>query len=370
MHPRARRWTLPLAGAIVAVGVVAAPAASGTTSNAPAVRRAEVVKSLPMAPTPADAQKIIQRWNPTKLKRATSYAAGAVPAARTASAPSAVKSSQNPATGAAQSSVPPASAPKPQRGMTAEPLTGKRVPAPASAGKVFFEIGNREFWCSAIALQAKHRNMVATAAHCAFDAVRREPVKSWVFIPAYSEGKSPYGIYVGHTLSLHGEFWGGADYDYDYAFVSVHDGVRWSGGKTRSAGRLGDNVDGQGIAWNRGSKVAVHAFGYPAGQHPNGSAPYDGKVIKSCSGASGSMRPAPAYKLDLGLGIPCSFTKGASGGPWLISYNPATKVGYLNGVNSLAWDGDADGRYDRISSPYFNADTYAVYRAANEIRSG
>lgn len=73
---------------------------------------------------------------------------------------------------------------------------------------------------------------------------------------------------------------------------------------------------------------------------------------------------APARLVEQGVALTCGFTTGASGGPWLISYDNRTATGYLNGVNSFAWDTDTDRRYDRISSPYFIASTHVVYHWA------
>lgn len=76
------------------------------------------------------------------------------------------------------------------------------------------------------------------------------------------------------------------------------------------------------------------------------------------------MPESTAYDLQGHVGVKCAFTAGASGGPLLVGYSSAARTGYLAGVNSVAWDTDGNDRYDHISSPYFNGDTYEVYKAA------
>ncbi|GII79321.1 hypothetical protein Sru01_43030 [Sphaerisporangium rufum] len=267
----------------------------------------------------------------------------------------------------------------------------KNPALPPTVGKVFFRIGQAEYWCSATALRSKnHGNLVATAGHCAYDVGGHAAVQYWVFIPGYrDDGSTPFGIYVGHTLYMHDGFVGSGryDYDYDYAFVTVYRGYRWDTDKNtdgtvkRNAqgqpvykrvdvGRLEDTVGAQGFAWNRGVKVAAYAFGYPAGTHPNGSRPYDGRTLLWCLSRATTKISTPKYGLAQGVLIKsCAFTAGASGGPWLTKYRSSTRIGYLTGVNSLTWDLDGDGRYDGISSPYFNTATYRVYAFATQQKT-
>jgi hypothetical protein len=104
----------------------------------------------------------------------------------------------------------------------------------------------------------------------------------------------------------------------------------------------------------------VFSFGYPAGEHPDGDKPFTGRTMKWCYGKTAPMPAAPKYNLQEHIGFTCAFTAGASGGPFLYSYR--TRTGYLIGVNSVAWDTDGNDRYDHVSSPYFDTDTYKVYK--------
>ncbi|RCG16200.1 hypothetical protein DQ384_40165, partial [Sphaerisporangium album] len=48
------------------------------------------------------------------------------------------------------------------------PTKVKNVNLPKTIGKVFFTIGDKEYWCSASSIQSKYHNLVATAGHCVF----------------------------------------------------------------------------------------------------------------------------------------------------------------------------------------------------------
>ncbi|MFJ2031449.1 trypsin-like serine peptidase [Streptosporangium sp. NPDC087985] len=399
MSPRARRFTTTL-GALVASGVLVlsayAGAAGADTHAYPYGAVPSSITSITLTKSSADMKRVAEYWNPARLKQAqdntparpevkpSNGTTSPVPAPPTPTGTAASASATTAAPGGETTSSPATtvtayrSAGK--TSPTVQPTLPKRVP-PATgtspvttAGKVFFRIGDKEYWCSASAVASQSRSLVATAGHCAYDAKQGRHADYWIFIPGYDRGNTPYGIYVGHSINLHESFVGRGDYDYDYAFVNVHEGFRWKPGKTANTyemepvGNLEDNVGGQGLAVNRGINQSTIAFGYPAGPHIDGSRPYDGQKLMSCVGRT-IRRTAPAWLVEMGIALKCQFTGGASGGPWLVNYNPATGLGYLNGVNSFAWDTDADQRYDLISSPYFIASTYNVYRWADSQRA-
>ncbi|MET8146485.1 hypothetical protein ABZU32_39770 [Sphaerisporangium sp. NPDC005288] len=366
------------------------------------------ITSVPLAQNDADNQKVVDWWTPDRLKRASSYAPqtsaanpGSTPAPSATAAPSRAAAAKGPgnatpvvrtataeagrtATAPATTTtvsgvVPPKAAPK--------TVNSRNVNLPPTVGKVFFRNGTTEYWCSASSVHSKYGNVVATAGHCAYDVKNGKPVEYWIFIPSYADGKTPYGIYVGHTLYLNDTYSATGDFDFDYAFVTVHRGYRWdpdydaSGIQKKDAkglpmykrvgtGVLEKNVGGQGFAWNKGYTVAAYAFGYPAGPHPNGTRPFDGRTMESCLTRATKKISSPKWELNGGVMFRgCAFTAGASGGPWVIKYSQLRRIGYLNGVNSLTWDLDGDGRYDGVSSPYFDKATYLVYSYASRQKT-
>ncbi|MEO3792738.1 trypsin-like peptidase domain-containing protein [Nonomuraea sp. B10E15] len=365
MNSRARRVAIPLAG-LVAVGL-----AAGTVSGAAAGATAPSDVVSKNAATPAE--QAIQFWTPDRVKRATDHDDTIDLTTK------GIRGGNSTPDGPA-GSVPPIGGEK-----KTKTKKSKQVNLPNTVGRVFFTLPkadprNPKNWryCSASSVQGKYRNLVATSAHCVYDTKKNTFYDNWVFIPSYWDGKSvwdgkaPYGIYAAKTFNAHDDFLVKEDFDYDYAFVNVYNGIKVDWAKDRgrwrwtvkNVGRLGDNVGGQGFTWNRSTKATVFSFGYPAGEHPDGDKPFSGRTMKWCYGKTKPMPEAKKYNLQEHVGLKCSFTAGASGGPLLYSYKSASRTGYLIGVNSVAWDTDGNDRYDHISSPYFNTDTYKVYKAA------
>ncbi|MEV7971508.1 hypothetical protein AB0O34_36815, partial [Sphaerisporangium sp. NPDC088356] len=138
----------------------------------------------------------------------------------------------------------------------------------------------------------------------------------------------------------------------------------------KDAGRLGDNVGGQGFTWNQKVGQPVYAFGYPAAAHPDGDKPFTGVTPKWCYGKTFAAAAAAKFKAEAQIGLKCSMTAGSSGGPWILKYSSTKRLGYINGVTSLIGDADANGRIDFSTSPYFDAETYSIYKSAANLWSG
>ncbi|MGW6496134.1 trypsin-like serine peptidase [Nonomuraea angiospora] len=142
-------------------------------------------------------------------------------------------------------------------------------------------------------------------------------------------------------------------------------------GYVKDAGRLGDNVGGQGFAWNQPTGKPVRVFGYPAAAHPDGNKNYTGVTPKWCYGnTTKKLQGSAAKKIEEHVALKCAFTEGADGGPWLYKYSNSKRLGYLNGVVSTFNDQDGNGRVDYISSPYFDGETNVVYKSAAASWSG
>ncbi|GII02621.1 hypothetical protein [Planobispora takensis] len=141
-------------------------------------------------------------------------------------------------------------------------------------------------------------------------------------------------------------------------------------GLAKETGRLGEVVGGQGFAWNQKIGQPVFAFGYPAAPHPDGDKPYTGLTPKYCYGKTNTSTYAVNdYKVEDQIALRCSMTPGADGGPWILKYNNAKRLGFVNGVTSLFHDQDGNERIDFVSSPYFDGDAAGVYNEANVVRN-
>ncbi|WP_084959349.1 trypsin-like serine peptidase [Thermoactinospora rubra] len=494
-----KRILIPAGGTVMATGLLAAGLA-GTAQAAPDVA------SDPLAKSAAVAKEIAEFWtesNGAALKAATAsnvWDNGDVTRLKTAG-------------GYTPDSKP---------GLIGAPKANKSVKVhnvnlPKTIGKVFFVNAKGEKkWCSATSIQSKYGNLVATAGHCVYDPAHNTDVMSkWVFVPGYYQGKTPWGIYVGKQAFTHYDFDVYEDYDRDYAFVTVYNGIKFSdatpkqvpfsefkkfegikfdkqveiseaeytkckldphttdfcdvkpgtndelagpnhpeavvdkvevkketyeaakvgkgqgykfgppvtehvtkdqydkyegpgekkvdeagnytithyyvqkwykpGTKTKyyrtlfyivdlkalDAGRLATNVGAQGFAWNQPTGKYHRVFGYPSLPHPDGNKPYTGVTPKWCYGKTSSKTVvAPAKKIEEHVALRCAMTEGADGGPWLYRYSNAKRLGYVNGVTSTFADQDGNNRIDTITSPYFDGETAAVYRAAANVWSG
>ncbi|ETK32016.1 trypsin-like serine peptidase [Microbispora sp. ATCC PTA-5024] len=296
----------------------------------------------------------------------------------------------------------------------------KNVNLPKTTGKVFFKgADGKPHWCSATSVQSAYHNLVATAGHCVYDTESNAAtLDKWVFIPGYYQGKTPWGIYVGKQAFTHYDYDVYEDGDRDYAFVTVYNGLKfahdgvvrpftdnpggwkevsaatfanfprwfrdWDNNGTywckhddkyyvwafEDAGRLGDNVGGQGLAYNQKVGQPVFVFGYPSGSHPDGNYAYSGKTLKWSYGKTFAAQ-APAIKGEELVAVKSSFTgEGALGSSWLLKYNNGRRLGYLNGVTIGVSDTDGNDRFDTSVSPYFDGELYGVYKAAYPLWSG
>ena len=498
MNTRVKRLVLPIGGAIAATSMIGATlVTSASAATAPTKKTVSLASA-------SSAQKVADFW--------TSKGSAALKGAEQFKGDQQVSGKVKLGGGdAAPSGKSGTIAPIGQEKVT--PTKVKNVNLPKTIGKVFFTVGDKEYWCSASSVQSKYHNLVATAGHCVFDeGVQNSALDNWVFIPGYYQGKAPWGIYVGKAAYTHYDFAVYEDYDSDYAFVTVYNGIAYAGEKAvdkktydgwqgykyvdkqeidvkeynklvdefgienapvttetsgtetvlpwgtaggerarkevtkdewdkaasvprnqnyhqshrvekvivdeatynaytgpgykkiedhaytithyflsywvkkssttkyfklvyvieyyKDAGRLGDNVGGQGFTWNQKVGQPVYVFGYPAGPHPDGDHPFTGNTPKWCYGKTFAAKPAAAFKAEAQIGLKCSMTAGSSGAPWLLKYSSTKRLGYINGVTSLIGDADSNGRIDFATSPYFDSETYSVYTSASNLWSG
>ncbi|MEU4577067.1 hypothetical protein [Nonomuraea sp. NPDC023979] len=194
---------------------------SAATLSAPANATAPTWAKDPLAPKPADAYSNAFFWldaNGAALRKATQYRWDAKKVEKLVAT-----GSKTPDDGKPGMVAPPTKAPT---------LKVKNVNLPRTIGKVFFIDHKGEYrWCSATSVQSRHRNLVATAGHCVFENGKDDVFDKWVFVPAYYQGKAPYGIYAGAYAFTSYDLDTYDDYDGDFAFVAVHNGFQFDGDK-------------------------------------------------------------------------------------------------------------------------------------------
>jgi V8-like Glu-specific endopeptidase len=342
IRPRHLAAITALAASATLAGGVAGPAiAQAGTKPAPPVATGHTV-NVGSLPARAAANRIASYWTRSKmlsarnadkltikagthLPKAPSSPSG--PAHRVAG----VKPTQAPAGGIRH--VPGLSNLQnaPLAGATGSPWPGNfYLPPATTSGKVFFTTtagGVDENWvCSGSTVNSNGKNVVFTAGHCVYGSLGGEVPgegwhSNWVFVPDYSNGYAPYGVWTARqlwTLTNYLNTGGSlADEADDIGAVVVN---------TNAAGQhIVNVVGGQGIAWNYAPSQAVYDFGYPA------AAPFTGNILEYCNGTEfdwSSVVPST-------MGLLCNFTGGSSGGPWLAFFNG--EFGYVNGVNDFGY---------------------------------
>lgn len=312
MSSRVRRLTATL-GALVAACVTMTSAFAGSAAATPLNEVPNGITSIPLTKNVADMRRIAEYWSPARLKQAmnngpatpevksgTTTSSSPSPTAGSATTGSATAAAAGEATATTTMTEAATGEKSSAKTGRAAPLVRPTLPkkrdpgsggSPLTVGKVFFRIGDKDYWCSASSVAAANRNLVATAGHCAYDAKTGNQAEYWIFIPGYDKGNTPYGIYVGHSLNLHEDFVGRGDYDYDYAFVTVHDGFRWKAGKTagnyemEAVGSLEDNVGGRGWRPTGASAWSPSPSATPPPRIPTAAGPTTAKGSSRAGGA-------------------------------------------------------------------------------------
>jgi V8-like Glu-specific endopeptidase len=225
------------------------------------------------------------------------------------------------------------------------------------SGRVLFSDADGSWICSASAISdgsaTDSYSLVLTAGHCAFDG-HGGWASNWLYIPdfddapTYSCDSTAYGCWTARALALSSAFVSGGGFgndtiEYDWAIAVVGPGGH-ANGQLDALGSYQLRTSG-----NTGSTTAW-PFGYPA------AGKYKGNDLVYCRGGTVD----DPYGADT-WGVACDMTGGSSGGPWLVeTTNPADGSGRVASLNSYGYSG-----LKYMFGPRFNADTQAVYNAAN-----
>ncbi|HLU72936.1 MAG TPA: hypothetical protein VKZ82_12175, partial [Nonomuraea sp.] len=218
-----KRILIPAGGAVLATGMLAAGLAGTAQAN-------KVTSSEHMAKNAAAAKAIAEFWAENN--------GAALKAAKESNVWDKTDVTKLQSKGGYSADTKPGStAPIGQEKKAA--AKSQNVNMPKTIGKVFFvnKKGEKK-WCSATSIQSKYRNLVATAGHCVYDVkANADVMDKWVFVPGYYQGKAPYGIYVGKQAFTHYDFDVYEDFDRDYAFVTVYNGVKLGGGTAKKVSK-------------------------------------------------------------------------------------------------------------------------------------
>ncbi|GAA4915771.1 trypsin-like serine peptidase [Streptomyces coeruleoprunus] len=207
-----------------------------------------------------------------------------------------------------------------------------------TSGRVFFTFQGRTASCSGNAVTSQNQSTVITAGHCV--KYQGSWHTNWVFVPAYDNGKAPYGQWTASKTLTTPQWQASEDINYDVGAAVV---APLNGQKLTAV------TGAQGIQFNGGYNKAMYAFGFPA------ASPYDGSKLIYCSGNSSKDF---LFSQDHSLG--CNMTGGSSGGPWFTGFSESAGTGLQVSVNSFGYT----FLPNRMFGPYFGNEAQAVYNQA------
>lgn len=187
----------------------------------------------------------------------------------------------------------------------------------SAAGRLFFKVGAGSAWCSA-ALVGK--GVVLTAAHCVTSFGTGALYGSFEFVPAFDNGKAPFGRWKGERVYLLSSYFDGTDScavagvicENDVALLVVTPQRNKLPGTT--AGWFGYGYDGFGYGTGYGQ---IDQLGYPA--------TLDRGNLMQRNASMAAIKAEFAGNQIIGS----LMTGGSSGGPWVVNLGVAPA---LNGT--------------------------------------
>ncbi|WEO98967.1 trypsin-like serine protease [Streptomyces sp. FXJ1.172] len=217
--------------------------------------------------------------------------------------------------------------------------TPRRTEENARIGAVFEKDDQGAHFCTASVVQSPGRNMLITAAHCAFDADAGQPLNDLVFAPGYRNGDEPTGLWKVSKVVVDDRWAKSQDEDLDVAFLILDQ---------KDGKNIQDVLGGNTLGMNRGFDNKVKITGYPASR--------DTPI--SCQNRTTKFN-------DTQLRIQCTdLEDGTSGSPWLAHYDPKSHTGTVIGVlGGHEGGGDQD---DVSYAAYFDDDIAKLYRRAQD----
>jgi V8-like Glu-specific endopeptidase len=178
-----------------------------------------------------------------------------------------------------------------------------------ASGKLFFNIGGDTFVCSASLIR---KGLVVTAAHCVANFGAQQFYSNWQFVPAYNNGRAPYGVWTAATAWIMSSYYFGTGVCAVYGVVCPNDvavivlnpqGGVYAGSST---GYYGYGWNGYG--YTAGNIAQLTQLGYPVA--------LDGGLLMERTDSYGYVDGGFSNNTVIGS----LQTGGSSGGPWLVNF--------------------------------------------------
>jgi V8-like Glu-specific endopeptidase len=214
---------------------------------------------------------------------------------------------------------------------------GKNVAGTAAIGALFTSSDGKlgSHFCTASVVSSPHGDLAITAAHC----VTGLSGTTIAFVPGYSSGKDPYGVWTVARVYVDQSWSSSSSQDDDVAFLRLS-------AQTASSVPIEDVTGAETLATSTAAKQMVEVIGYPDGS----------EQPVSCRNWT-SQPMLGQLEFDCG-----GFTDGTSGGPFLADVNAGTGQGVVIGVIGGYEQG---GLTPAVSySSQFNANVATLYSTA------
>jgi V8-like Glu-specific endopeptidase len=218
--------------------------------------------------------------------------------------------------------------------ITAPKRTPKAVPFPGSptTGVLFYTTGGKDHFCTASVVNSTADDLALTAAHCVYSKGFATNIE---YVPAYHDGKQPYGVWPVKTITVASGWRLSRNPDLDFAFLTLA-----SAGGRQIQARTG----GLTMGFTRWNSEKIEAIGH----NDTGAEPV------RC--ATRSFR----FRTDQMEFYCHGFWTGTSGGPWIIGYNARNGTGTVFGVIGGY---ELGGDYEWASySAYFGSAARMLYQ--------
>ncbi|MGP8300484.1 trypsin-like serine peptidase [Streptomyces inhibens] len=217
--------------------------------------------------------------------------------------------------------------------------TPRRTEQNARVGAVFEKDDSGDHFCTASVVQSPGRNMLITAAHCAYDSDAGSTVNDLVFAPDYRNGEEPTGLWKVKKVIVDDRWAKSQDEDLDVAFLILDE---------KKGKQVQDVLGGNTLGIDRGFDNEVKITGYPTSRN----------TPISCQNRTTKFS-------DTQLRVQCTdFEGGTSGSPWLADYDPKSHTGTVIGVlGGHEGGGDED---DVSYAAYFDDDVATLYKHAQD----
>ena len=239
--------------------------------------------------------------------------------------------------------------------------TNKDYPYSA-AGKLFFKIGSDTYICSASMIK---RGIVVTAAHCVANYGASQFYSGWQFVPAYRNGKAPFGTWTVAQAWVKTAYYNGTDGCAVYGIVCPDD-VALLILNTQGGGYAGTSTGWYGYGWDGFSFTSngltnVTQLGYPAG--------LNSAAFMERNDSYGYVSSANSNNTVIGSNM----DGGSSGGPWTANFGlPPTLTGETNGsapnpnvvIGVTSWGYTSTAPKEQGASPFTSNNIVSLVTSA------